>query len=49
MDLTPLFIGSEGTLGIVSEVILQAQFARKNVHIVVSAYETLSDAHKGAR
>ena len=48
MDLTPLFIGSEGTLGVVSEAILQAQFARQHVQVVVSAYESLDDAHAAA-
>ena len=45
IDLSPLFIGSEGTLGVVSEAILQSQFARRNLSVVIGAFETLGDAH----
>ena len=45
IDLSPLFIGSEGTLGVVSEVILQSQFARRNLSVVIGAFETFGDAH----
>lgn len=45
MDLTPLFFGSDGTLGIISEAILQTQFSRRTLSVVVVAYESLNDAH----
>ena len=45
IDLSPLFIGSEGTLGVISEAILQSQFARRNLSVVISAFESFGDAH----
>ena len=45
-DLTPLFLGSQGTLGVVSEVIMKVGFTRPEVIAVVSAHSRLAEAQE---
>ena len=43
-DLTPLFIGSQGSLGVICEVIMKAQFIHPEYSVVAASYKKLSDA-----
>lgn len=44
MDLTPLFVGSQGSLGIISELIMKAEFMPSEVTVVTVACPRLEDA-----
>lgn len=47
-DLTPLFVGSQGTLGIISEIVLRTDYVSKDQTILVAAVESLEAARDAA-
>lgn len=45
-DLTPLFVGSQGTLGIISEATLETEIYSPETTLFVAKFQSIEDAHQ---
>lgn len=44
-DLTPLIVGSQGTLGIISEIVIKTDFLSSDESVIVVSFENIRAAH----